>query len=183
MRMVWKTAFLMLWITIAGLALAQQRGARKEVATESYEVYSAVLAQHYGSWFKGKDPVLIFSETAFEPQHHRGANCGQRTTKVKVVQDLLEKLLSEKEKFQIFPKLQLSGKYRILKGKAQIRENHEPGVVFLSNVEFSPDGSKALVLVGNNCGGLCGHGLVWALDKRSDGWHLAKDQLNCGWIN
>jgi hypothetical protein len=108
--MAWKTAFLGLWITIAGLVLAQQGGARKEVTTESYEVYSAVLAQHYGSWFKRKDPVLIFSETALEPQGHQGANCGERTTKVKVVEDLLEKLLSEKEKFQIFPKLRLPGK-------------------------------------------------------------------------
>jgi hypothetical protein len=179
---LWKWAIVGLWIGATSLVLGQESKSRKEVAAESYEVYSAVLSQHYGSWFEGRDPVVIYPYTALEPQGHQGGKCRERTKDVKVVQDLLEQLLSEKEKFHISPMLRLPGKYQMAKGKAQIRENQEPGIVFLSNVEFSPDRSKAMVLVGNDCGGLCGTGFVWILDKHGDHWSLAKDQLNCGWI-
>jgi hypothetical protein len=164
---------------VAELASPQERK-RKEVRADSYEVYSAVLAQHYGTWFKQKEPVLILPHTVLEPQGHQG--CGSQTEQSTVVRRLLDKLLAEKEQFQIAPKLQLPGKYRILTTKAEIRENAEPGVVFLSSVEFSEDRSKAMMLVGHNCGGLCGDGHVWILDKGKDGWRMSKDQLNCGWI-
>jgi|HubBroStandDraft_4_1064222.scaffolds.fasta_scaffold739472_2 hypothetical protein len=180
----WKWAIIAISIATAGVAFGQQSTPMKEVAAESYEVYSSVLSEHYGSWFKEKDPPLISSYTALEPQGHPGvgANCRERAKDVQVLQDLLGQLVSEKEKFQISSKLRLPGKYQMVKGKSHIRENQEPGIVFLSNVEFSPDRSKAIVLVGHSCGPLCGDGFVWILDKHGDHWSLAKDQLHCGWI-
>jgi hypothetical protein len=182
MANLWKLAIIGLSIATAGVAREQEFKPRQEVSAESYEVYSAILSQQYASWFKGKDPVLIYPYTALEPQGHPGVNCRERAGSVKVVLDLLDQLFSEREGFQISAKLRLPGKYQILKGKTQSPENEEPGIVFLSNVEFSPDRSKAMVLVGHNCGGLCGTGFVWILDKHGDRWSLAKDQLNCGWI-
>jgi hypothetical protein len=176
----WKWAIVVL--SIATIGVGQQSKPKEEVTAESYEVYSAVLTQHYGSWFKGKDPVLISSSTALEPQGHQGANCRERAKGLETVRDLVEQLLSEKERFLVSPKLQLPGDYHMVKGKSQIREDQQPGVVFLSKVEFSPDRSKAVVLVGHSCGRLCGDGLVWILEKHDDSWVLAKDQLNCGWI-
>jgi hypothetical protein len=83
--MVWKqVAIVALWIATAGVAVGQEPEARREVAAESYEVYSAMLTQHYGSWFKGKDPVLIHSYTALELQGHQGANCRERAAIVNV---------------------------------------------------------------------------------------------------
>ena len=180
MPRTWKRAIVVSWIVTAGVALGQKSRPTKEIAAESYEVYSAVLTQHYSSWFKGKGPVLIYSHTALEPQGHQG--CRVQTMTAGVVQDLVGVLLAEKEEFQILPRMRLPGKYEMVKGTAEVRENQEPGIVFFSNVEFSPDRSKAIVLVGHSCGPLCGDGFVWILEKHGDRWSLARDQLNCGWI-
>jgi len=159
-------------------AAAQER---REVSADSYDVYSAVLTLHHGSWFNQKEPVLISSHTVLEPQHHQG--CPAQGEQSAVVRNLLDKLLAEKQEFRIAAKLRLPGPYNILTGKADIRTNQEPGLVFLSAVEFSEDRSKAMVLVGHVCGGLCGGGYVWILDKRNGSWRISNDHLNCGWIN
>jgi hypothetical protein len=183
MPTAWRQAILRsLAVGLMGVAVGQKTKPTQEVEPEAYAVYSAILTQHYASWFKGKDPVLISSYTRLEPQGHQGSNCRERAKDKKTVQDLLEQLLSEKESFQISPKLRVPGKYQMVRRSAQVRENQEPGLVFFSNVEFSPDRSKAMILVGHNCGGLCGNGFVWILDKHGGRWSLAKDQLNCGWI-
>lgn len=160
-------------------ACAQERAA---VTADSYQVYSAVLTQQYGSWFKDNHPVLIIPHTVLEPQGHPG----YESCRASVEQDLLkvfDKLAAETREFRIETRLELPGPYKMLMGKTIIRENKEPGVVFLSAVEFSKDRSKALVLVGHSCAGLCGGGSVRSLEKRPDGWHLTNNQPNCGWIN
>ncbi len=169
-------AFVLL-VCIAGAAEE-----RKEVAADSYDVYSAVLTQHYRSWFKQNDPVLIAQHTVLEPQGHGGGGCRAQAERNAIVRGLLDRLLAEKQEFGIAAKLRLPGPYKISTGKARIREYHEPGIVFFSAVQFSEDRSKAMVLVGHSCGSLCGDGQVWILDKRDGGWHLSNDQLNCGWI-
>jgi hypothetical protein len=173
-----KLSLVLLLFIYPVVATAQER---EEVSADSYDVYSAVLAQHHGSWFKQKELVLISSHTVLEPQHHQG--CRAQGEQSPVVRGLLDKLLAEKQEFRIAAKLRLPGPYKILTGKSDIRTNHEPGLVFLSAVEFSDDRSKAIVLVGHICGGLCGGGYVWILDKRNGSWHISNDRLNCGWIN
>ena len=176
-------SILLLVALVAGNAQSSFSGQdrdRKEVSTDSYAVYSAILTQHYGSWFRQKEPILVLPYTVLEPQGHQG--CRTQAQQSAVVQDLLRMLLAEKEQFRIAAKFRLPGPYKVLTGKAEIRENHEPGAVFLSAVGFSRDSSKAIVLVGHNCGGLCGDGYVWILDKRKGNWHMTHDQLNCGWV-
>jgi len=154
-----------------------------EVSPDAYEVYSAVLTQHYGSWFKQKTPRLIFAQTVLEPQGHSGGGCRAQAEKNPIVLDLLDKLLSEKQEFRVEGKLRLPGPYKMVTGRLRTPENEEPGVFFLSMVEFSEDRSKAMVLVGRNCGALCGGGYVWILHKSNGSWRMAQDQLNCGWIS
>ena len=162
MPTVWKWAVVGLWIGATSVALGQESKSRKEFAAESYEIYSAVFSQHYGSWFKGKDPVVIYPYTVLEPQGHQGGNCRERAKDVKVVQDLLEQLISEKEEFHISPKLRLPGKYQMAKGRAQIRGHQEPGMFSCPTSSFLPidlkrwcwletiaEGCAALVLYGS----------------------------------
>ena len=180
-RSAWQLGLIAVLCVVAVVGVVAQD--RKEVDAESYDVYSAVLTRHYKSWFMQKEPVLIIAHTVLEPQGHTGsAQCRGQEGQDADDQELLDKLVAEKLEFRIEGKLRLPGPYKMLKGKAGIRENQEPGVVFLSAVEFSTDRSKAMVLVGHNCGGLCGDGIVRTLVKRGDGWHLANNQLNCGWI-
>jgi hypothetical protein len=171
---------LVLVVSSAKSAVAQEKQ-RAEVSVDSYEVYSAVLNQRHGSWFKQKEPVLISSHTVLEPQHHQG--CPVQGEQSAVVRNLLSKLLAEKQEFKIAAKLRLPGPYELFTGRADIRTNHEPGLVFLSAVEFSEDRSKAIVLVGHICGGRCGGGYVWILDRRNGSWQISNDRLNCGWIS
>jgi hypothetical protein len=51
----------------------------------------------------------------------------------------------------------------MLKGKRMIRQNKEPGVMYLSAVEFSNDHSRVVVLVGHSCGDYAevGHCTHW----------------------
>jgi hypothetical protein len=169
------------FIGMARIAIAQEK---QEVTAESYQVYSAVLTQQFGSWFKGEEPVVIMPHTVLEPQGHEGyQSCHAEVAKDAALVKLLDKLVAKTQEFRIAPKLQLPGPYKMLKGNANIRANKEPGIVFLSAVEFSKDHSKALVLVGHSCGGLCGGGSVRSLEKRCEGWYLSKKQPNCGWIN
>jgi hypothetical protein len=171
-------SLILLLITCAVNASGQER---KEVNADSYDVYSAVLGQQYGAWFKQREPVLIAAHTVLEPQHHQG--CPAQGEQSVVVRQLLDKLLAERQEFRVAAKLRLPGPYKIFSGKTEIPENHEPGLVFLSAVEFSEDRSKAIVLIGHRCGGLCGGGYITVMEKRNGGWHKANAQINCGWIN
>ena len=173
-----RIGLILMLITSAANTAGQER---KEVCADCYDVYSAVLSQQYGSWFKQKEPVLIAGHTVLEPQHHQG--CPTQGEQNAVVQQLLNKLLAEKQELRIAAKLRLPGPYKIFSGKTEIPENREPGLVFLSAVEFSEDRSKAIVLVGHVCGGLCGGGYVSILERRNGDWHKASEQINCGWIN
>jgi len=148
-------------------ALSTFGQAQEEVSSEAYDVYSAVLTQHYGSWFKEKVPVLIFSKTVLEPQGHSGGGCKPQAEKNPVVLNLLDKLLSEKQQLRIEGKLRLPRPYKMVTGKLQSSENDESGVFSLSGVEFSGDRSRAMVLVEQDCGALrlCGTGYVWMLHK------------------
>ena len=155
---------------------------RKQVSADSYDVYSAVLTQHYASWFKQKKPIQILSHTVLEPQGHSGGGCRAQAEKDSTRLDLLEKLLSENQQLRIEDKLHLPGPYKMITGKLRGPEDREVGIVSLSAVEFSQDHSRAMVLVAHDCGPLCGTGYVWILRKVGHGWAMDKEQLNCGWI-
>lgn len=170
---------LLIVILLVATAAAQPR---KRLSPDSYDVYSAILSQHYGSWFEDGRPIVIFSQTVLEPQGHAGGGCTAQAKNNPTIRKLVEKLLSEKQKFEIERNLRVPGPYKLVKSDAQIRRNEERGVLSLSTVEFSDDHSEAMVLVARDCGGLCGDGHVWILDRGSQGWKLAEDQLNCGWI-
>jgi len=168
-------------VMVAAAMKAANAEEKTEVSAEAYRVYSAVLTQQYRSWFKGSDPILIIAHTVLEPQGHAGYE-GCRAQIPQEFLPLFDRLVTEKREFRIEPKLKLPGTYKMFHGKAIIRENKEPGVVFLSVVEFSNDHSRVVILAGHSCGGLCGSGSLQSLEKRSDGWHVAKNQPSCGWI-
>jgi hypothetical protein len=168
---------------VASLASSGLNGQEKttaEVSGEAYAVYSTVLSEEYGSWFKGKGSVAIIPHTVLEPQGHPSyESCQQEFVKDDVWRSLFDKMTAEKAKFRIEARLRLPGKY-----KMQAAKGGESAVLFfLSAVEFSPDGSKAMVLAAHHCGALCGGGLVRELVKTKGSWHMIKDQPNCGWIN
>jgi len=160
-----------------------QLSERTEVSKDSYDVYSALLTQHYGSWFKWQQ-VLISASTVLESQGHPGsvAGCRQQVAQRTVVRDLFAKLVSEKQQFWIAAKLQVPGQYKMFESKRATLENGESSVFFLSPVEFSDDGSRAVVFAARDCGALCGEGHLWILDKHSNHWQLVSEQANCGWI-
>jgi len=174
--------FLTLLAAMRQKSVAQEQ--REEVSTDSYDVYSAVLTRQYGPWFKRNEPVLIVPHTVLVPQGRAGqVHCTSQIDLDPLSRELFLRLISEKQELRIESKLRVPGTYKMLEGKANFRENDELGVVVLSTVEFSKDPSKAMVFVGNRCGDLCGDGIVLTLEKRSDWWHVTKDQLNCGWMN
>jgi hypothetical protein len=107
-----------------------------QVSLEAYDIYSAVLTQHYGSSFKQKAPVSIFSSTVLEPQGHSGGSCRAQAQKNPIGLSLLDKLLSEKQELRIDEKLRLPGPYKMVKGKLQSRENEEPGIFFCQRLNF-----------------------------------------------
>ena len=170
---------MLLMLLVAISCVAQKR---KEVSSDSYDVYSAVLTQHYASWFKQKEPVQILSHTVLEPQGHSDGGCRARVEKDPTRLELLEQLLSENQQLRIADKLRLPGRYKMFTGKLRGPEDREVGIVSFSAVEFSRDRSKAMVLVAHDCGPLCGTGYVWILSKVDHGWAMDREQLNCGWV-
>ena len=160
-------------------ATAQQR---KEVSTDSYDVYSAVLSQQYGSWFKQKAPVLILPHTVLEPQGHSGGNCPIQAQRKATVKELLDKLLLEKHELRIGQRLRVPGPYNLVKGRIQNRETMDRACSLYQQSNFQKTAPKQwywLHATAARCAGRVPFGL---LGKSSNGWHMAKDQLNCGWI-
>jgi len=101
---------------------------KNEVSDEAYAVYSAVLDEQYGSWFKGKNGAVIVPHTVLEPQGHPGYKaCRQTLGQVELWQGLFDKMVNEKEEFRIEPRLTLPGKYAM-----QARQESEGSVVFFS---------------------------------------------------
>jgi hypothetical protein len=145
---------------------------RTEVSSEAYAVYSVVLTQEYGSWFKGKSAVTIVPHTVLEPQGHAGYEaCRNQLGKDETWRSLFDEMASEKDEFRIEARLSLPGKYMM-----QTSAKNDGSVLFfVSVVEFSADGSKAMVLVGHHCGALCGDGLVRELVKNNGAWRMTKD--------
>jgi hypothetical protein len=167
-------------VSLVASGLDGQKEMRPEVSGEAYAVYSAALSEEYGYWFKGKGSVAIIPHTVLEPQGHPGyESCQQEFVKDDVWRSLFDKMIAEKAKFRIEARLSLPGEYKMQAAK----EGDSAVLFFLSAVEFSTDGSKAMVLVGHHCGALCGGGLVRKLVKTRGSWHMIKDQPNCGWIN
>jgi hypothetical protein len=49
------------------------------------------------------------------------------------------------------------------------------GILALSRVGFSADGTQSLFYVTNRCGGLCGAGFYVVMEKRDGGWAIVKE--------
>src|SRR5579864_416222 len=112
-----KVTFVFLIIACVATCNAQER---KEVTADAYDVYSAVLTQQYGSWFKQPRSVLVLSRTVLEPQGHSGGDCRAQAEKDPIARKLFDKLLSENQQLRIEPRFRLPGPYKI-SGKMQAR--------------------------------------------------------------
>jgi hypothetical protein len=58
--------------------------------------------------------------------------------------------------------------------------NHVEAYLTVSRVGFNMFGTRALVYVDVSCGGLCGHGVYYVLEKRGGKWVRSAEQLK--WI-
>jgi hypothetical protein len=156
------------------------------VGVDAYDVYSALLSQHYRGWFRKDKPVKIAAYTTV-PSHGPGGNlmakCGSGAEN-ETDRELMKQLSSDKTpRQQLEAKFALPGRYLIVDGRSDIQEGDEPGIVWLSSVAFSTDRQHAMVWVRNFCGGLCGSGMMWKLDRTTQGWRVASSVPNCGFIS
>ena len=156
----------------------------ESIESASYAVYSALLTQQYGTWFRKNKFVQIAART-IPPDHSHGDYMARCSTNANDETDrqLIQRLLTQVDETEkLEGKLNLPGQYVLVKGKPSIREGVEPGIVTLSAVVFSADGKRAVVWVGNSCGSLCATGLMWRLDKTAQGW-LAAPVQGCGFVS
>jgi hypothetical protein len=156
------------------------------LGSDSYDVYSALLTQHYRGWFR-KDAVVKIAAYTTVPSHGPGGHLIEQCASEAendTDRDLMKQLSSDQSPRQkLEAKLHVSGRYTIVAGKADLQESTEPGIVWLSPVAFSKDRRHAMVWVRNYCGGLCGSGMMWKLDLTDHGWHVAGFVRNCGFIS
>jgi hypothetical protein len=156
------------------------------VGSESYDVYSALLAQRYGFWFR-QDRVVKIAAYTTVPSHGRGGNLiAQCIAEAENESDreLIKHLSSAQSPPQrLEAKLIIPGRYTIVDGKPDFQEGTEPGIVWLSSVAFAKDQRHAMVWVRNFCGGLCGSGMMWKLDLTIHGWRVVGSIGNCGFIS
>jgi hypothetical protein len=160
--------------------------ATRTVGSESYDVYSALLTQHYRGWFRQNRVVKIAAYTTV-PSHGPGGNliaqCASEAEN-EIDRELIKQLSSDQATPQKpEAKLTVPGRYTIVDGKADFQEGTEPGIVWLSSVAFSKDRRHAMVWVRNFCGGLCGSGMMWKLDLTVQGWRVVGSIRNCGFIS
>ena len=158
----------------------------KKASSESYEVYSALLTQHYREWFRKKAVVKIAAYTTV-PSHGPGGHLIEQCASEAdndTDRDLIKQLSADQIPRQMLEaKLDVPGRYMIVTGKPQIDENIEPGIVWLSPVAFSKDRRHAMVWVRNFCGGLCGSGMMWKVNLTDHGWRVAGNVKKCGFIS
>ena len=158
--------------------------APETIESDSYAVYSALLTQQYRVWFRKNKSVQIAARTIPPDRSHGDylARCSADAND-ETDRQLIQRLLSQvDQKGKLEAKLNLPGQYVLVEGKPSIQEGVEPGIVTLSSVVFSADAKRAFVWVGNSCGGLCGTGLMWRLDKTAQGWRPSPVH-GCGFIS
>lgn len=172
---------LLLATLVSCQAIAQEAN---NLSADSYEVYSALLLQQYGSLLKGKSTLLISAHTvpAFQSHDPVEETCRGRIAHDVVLKRLIDDLVLEKRRFRIDSKLKLEGNFKIVSGRVNVEEGREPGVIYLSTVAFSENKQVAMVWMSNSCGSLCGTGYLWVLNKQQGGWHADNQRLNCGFI-
>ena len=152
--------------------------------SDPYAVYSALLTQEYGEWFRKNKFVQIAARTIPLDRSHGDymARCSTDAND-ETDRQLIMRLLSQVDQSEkLKAELNLPGQYVLVEGRATILEGVEPRIVTLSSVVFSADAKRALVWVGNSCGGLCGTGLMWRLDKTPQGWR-ATPIHGCGFVS
>jgi hypothetical protein len=196
-QIIWRTgtivALLSVTSIIASAQMVPSRGenktppegsSKKLVEPESYAIYSTLLSQHYGEWFRKNKSVAISVYTA-APSHGPGseliARCESGADN-ETDRELIGYLWSSPSK-RLEAKLAVPGAYHLTEGKANVREGLEPGIIWLSPVAFSEDRRHAMVWLRNFCGGLCGSGMMWTLDSRDGDWKVGKSIPSCGFIS
>lgn len=155
------------------------------VQPDSYAVYSAVINQHYRGSVRGATPLNIAAYTS-GPDHNHGNLMARCTSGVSsaIEHQLIGELFSAAlPRQKLEAKLTISERYSIVEGKIDIREGSWPGFLWFSPVVFSRDRLHAIVWVRNFCGGLCGSGLVWKLNRISGAWRVYGSVPNCGFIS
>jgi hypothetical protein len=185
------------WVVLATLLFAPSESRAQKIApsntastasvgSDSYDVYSALLSQHYQGWFR-KNAVVKIAAYTTKPSHGPGDNLIEQCVSGAdndTDRDLIRQLSSDPTPPQkLEAKLRVPGRYTIVAEKADFKEGTEPGIVWLSPVAFSKDRRHAMVWVRNFCGGLCGSGMMWKLDFTVHGWQVAGYVKNCGFIS
>jgi len=144
-----------------------------------------LISQLYGDLLRRNIPVNIAAHTTV-PDHDHGdliAHCTSGT-KDEADRELIRQLFAEDQRPQkLKAKLTLPVPCSIIEGKMHIRDGKEPGLVWLSIVVFSKDRLHAMVWTRNYCGILCGGGSIWKLDLTTNGWRIAGNVPNCGFIS
>lgn len=156
-------------------SLSSQNLNKEEIKTyedgEVYNVYSAVVAMEKtnGDLLIG-DTTVPFS-ICLEPNSDKQANAAiEDYKKVNKTRRRLGyhfemsrpyKLLSEKEEDDFLQPDKRTGEWRLTPGS---------GIHHFSAVGFSPDKTIAFVEMDVACGGLCGHGAPFILQKQKGKW-------------
>lgn len=60
---------------------------------------------------------------------------------------------------------------------------NSPGIIMLSRPGFSADGTIGVIYMGNQWGGLAGHGRIWVLEKKDGKWFQRKWLVGPTWIS
>jgi len=157
------------------LSLSLQKVNQEEIKAyedgEVYSVYSAVVALE-----KAKGDLLVGDTTVpfsacLEPSSDKSANAAIEDYK-KVNENRWRlgyhfemnrpyKLLSEKDADEFLQPDKRTGKWRLTSGS---------GIHHFSAVGFSADRTIAFVEMDVECGGLCGHGRPYLLQKKDGQW-------------
>lgn len=180
--------------------LWQQESTKPELADDDYAIYSVVINNSYAE--EGIERIVVGDHTSMglppvmmgmtQPGDSPGLKKireAKETTsdfdnKGKMTPAALEKkflakvpvvLISEAERDRIFvitkngakpvPNMKGFEEFHRLYPKSQ-------GFMSVSRIGFNPDRTRALVYVGNLCGGLCGTGQYYLLTKDGHDWKI-----------
>lgn len=183
--------FLFLPLALAAAAFAGPRPAQEEVTAEEYAVYRAVLEDSLVSAFTRRVVVIDRAEIE-QPTEVTDAAGDARRSGVPgpVVEDFIERNRR--------PALLRAGGFgagrpvRVMSRAAadsviprgpEARKGggrFEWGIVRVSRVGFSADGTMAVLTVSHTCGPRCGTGHVVRLERREGRWRVAGSRFR--WI-
>lgn len=195
-----KTAVVaVLALTLLGLGQAPEanrpQGLKPHVVPEAYGVYAALIPEVLRS--KGDRRPVIQDETQAAPFFSSVRDCLPFYDRL-----LYRDVIEDFDRVNQAPKLLVEGRLRLIQSHELVkratitqifhggvekgwREFYERfpmsrGYSLVSAVGFNSDKTQALVYFGHHCGGLCGFGRFYLLEKKDGKWQVAPI-VGCRW--